>query len=432
MNRFLICKTFFYFFKPCRNIARRNKLLVMVARGFSNTAFQILMQQLQHKPIHYRIAAGILFFNQGMVFSSWATRIPDFKTSIGLSDAGLGSVLFALPMGQISVMFLSGWLVAKFSSVKVMRIAGFLYPAMLFSLLLADSQWSLFCCLFFFGISANLTNISINTQAIDVERIYGRSVMASFHGLWSFAGFCGGVLSAVLVANHIGILAHYVAINIFTGACLLFALPRLVPADIAPQTDADAKKSSRSFWWPTPFIMMLGAITFANMSCEGIMFDWSVIYFRDVIGTAADISRLGFISFMSAMATGRFVGDYFINKFGHMRVLKVSGMLVCAGMLGAIAYPTIYTGTIGFLLVGFGVSSVVPTCYSLAGRSRRMNASIALAVVSSIGFLGFLLFPPVIGFIAQASSLRLSFLLMAFVGVSVTLFAPKLRTHVEN
>ena len=136
-----------------------------------------------------RIAVGVLFFNQGLVFSAWATRIPDFKASLNLDDATLGSILFAIPLGQMSVMMLSGWLVAKFSSAKIVRIAGVLYPAMLFAMTCADSISTLFAALFLFGISANMSNISINTQAVDVERIYGRSVMASFHGLWSLAGF---------------------------------------------------------------------------------------------------------------------------------------------------------------------------------------------------------------------------------------------------
>ena len=375
-----------------------------------------------------RIAVGVLFFNQGLVFSAWATRIPDFKASLNLDDATLGSILFAIPLGQMSVMMLSGWLVAKFSSAKIVRIAGMLYPAMLFAMTCADSISTLFAALFLFGISANMSNISINTQAVDVERIYGRSVMASFHGLWSLAGFFGGVLSALLVGFDVGVLPHYIGVNVFTFVSLLLASRYFVVEDFAPEADT----RTRSFWRPTPFILFLGVIAFSCMSCEGAMFDWSVIFFRDVVGTPPDTSRIGFISFMSAMATGRFVADFLINRFGHLAVLRISGVLIAAGMATAISYPSAITGALGFLLVGFGVSSVVPTCYSLAGRSRRMPSGMAIAVVSTVGFFGFLLFPPIIGYIAHVSSLRFSFALMGAVGIFVTIVSPVLRSRVEN
>ncbi len=386
---------------------------------------------METKPLEHRIAVGTLFFNQGIVFSAWATRIPDFKSALGLGDAALGSVLFAIPLGQMSVMLLSGWLVSKFTSARVAGIAGFVYPLMLFPLMLADSAGQLFCALFLFGVSANLTNISINTQAVDVERIYGRSVMASFHGVWSLAGFCGGVLSAFLVGLHVGVFEHFLGVNIFTLSVLSLARTHLVRGDFPPEPDGRTG-ASRGFWRPTPYILCLGATAFACMSCEGAMFDWSVIFFRDVVGTAPDVSRAGFIAFMSAMATGRFIGDSLINRFGHITVLRISGAFIASGMFVAVFHPEIATGVLGFLIVGFGVSSVVPTCYSLAGRSRRMSAGIAIAVVSTVGFFGFLIFPPLIGHIAQLSSLRFSFALMGMVGILVTFITPALRSHVEN
>ncbi len=388
------------------------------------------MENLIYKPLAYRIAVGILFFNQGILFSAWATRIPDFKNALSLTESQLGSLLFALPLGQILVMMLSGWLVAKYTSRNVMRFAGYLHPAMFMLLTFADSYFELFAFLLLFGMCANLTNISINTQSIDVEKIYGRSINASFHGIWSLAGFVGGVVSAGLVSLNVGVFSHFAGVVVYVCATLFFVSRYLVPTDFPPKTDDSGK--SRGVFSPTPFIILLGVITFACMSCEGSMFDWSVIYFRDVIGTPADISRIGFVAFMSTMATGRFFADFFINKFGRLKVLRFSGALITFGMLAAILNPNIYTGVFGFMFVGFGVSSVVPTCYSLAARSRRMPSGMAIAVVSTIGFFGFLLFPPLIGYIAEISSLRFSFAMMGCVGVMVTLLSPFLRKRIEE
>lgn len=161
------------------------------------------------------------------------------------------------------------------------------------------------------------------------------------------------------------------------------------------------------------------------------MFDWSVVYFKDVVGAAPDASRIGFIAFMSTMAMGRFVGDSLITKFGAVRVLQCSGIVIASGMMLAVIFPNAVVAAVGFLMVGAGVSSVVPTCYSLAGHSRRMKTGIAIATVSTIGFLGFLMGPPLIGFVSEISNLRCSFSLMALIGLLVTFVAPRLRNRVN-
>jgi len=239
-------------------------------------------------------------------------------------------------------------------------------------------------------------------------------------------------LRAFAAGFDVGVLPHYIGVNVFVILALACACRYFVPFDFAPQAkDGDTDKT-RSVWRPTPYILFLGVIAFSCMSCEGTMFDWSVIFFRDVVGTAPDISRVGFVAFMSAMATGRFVDDFLINKFGYLAVLRTSGVLISAGMFTAVLFPNAVAGAVGFLLVGCGVSSVVPTCYSLAGRSRRMSSGIAIAVVSTVGFFGFLIFPPLIGYIAHISSLRFSFALMGCIGIMVSLVSPALRSRIEN
>ena len=247
-----------------------------------------------------------------------------------------------------------------------------------------------------------MNNISINTQAVGVECVYGRSIMASFHGLWSLAGFCGGIISAVLVAWNVDILSNFVGVCIFSIILAVVARQFILPEDIKPDPDpADAGKK-RTMFSPTPFIITLGIIAFGCMSCEGTMYDWSVVYFKEIIGADNDTSRFGYIAYMSAMACGRFLGDAFITRYGVMKVLQCSGVLVFIGMIAAVVYPDVLISSLGFLLVGAGVSTVVPICYSMAGKSRRMSSGMAIATVSTIGFFGFLMGPPLIGFIAHA------------------------------
>jgi MFS family permease len=165
------------------------------------------------------------------------------------------------------------------------------------------------------------------------------------------------------------------------------------------------------------------------MLCEGAMADWSGVYFQKVIETKAAFTTLGYVSFMGTMATGRFLGDWLITKFGVKRILQISGVLIAAGLLAVVLFPYLASAIAGCFLVGFGVSCVVPMVYALAGRSTSMSPGLALAAVSTISFVGFLIGPPVIGFIAQLAGLRWSFTLIAVLGLGVSLLGDKIRKN---
>lgn len=372
---------------------------------------------------YYRIAVSTFYFVQGIVFASWASRIPDVQQRLDLNNGGLGRVLFALPVGQLTAMMLSGYLVNKIGSKKTLAFAALLYPGGLLLLGSVQNVWQLFAALFLFGVFGNLSNISVNTQAVGVERLYRRSIMASFHGLWSLAGFIGGLIAALMVSLNVNPFLHFVCINILTLVLLIAGIKFVVPRDAKPKMEVGSKKK---FIMPDAFIFTLGLIAFACMICEGTMFDWSSIYFETVIDAPKDLTRLGYIAFMSTMASGRFVSDAFVTKFGIKRILQFSGLVIVSGMLLIVCFPNIPIATIGFLLVGIGTSSVVPLVYSLAGKSKTIAPGIALTLVASIGFLGFLIGPPLIGFVAQMSNLRISFAIIAALGLGTTLLAKRL------
>jgi MFS family permease len=371
---------------------------------------------------YYRIGVSTFFFIQGLTFASWTSRIPDIKNRLHLSDGAFGGVLFALPAGQLTAMALSGYLVSKYGSKLMLQIAALLFPAILLVLGSVESTWQLIAGLFVFGIGGNLSNIAVNTQGVGVERLYGRSIMASFHGLWSLAGFTGGLIS-FLIAGSIPPLTHFIIIYAITFLLLLSARNIVLPRD-AGKTSVEKGKL---FVKPDRYIIILGLIAFACMICEGTMFDWSVIYYEKVLNVSENLIRLGFVSFMFTMAGGRFVADKYVTKYGVEQILKLSGIAIFTGLMLAVIFPNIITATIGFLFVGIGVSSVVPMVYSLAGKSKKMLPGVALAAVSSISFLGFLIGPPIIGFIAQVSNLRWSFALIALLGMGTTLLSGKIK-----
>ena len=370
---------------------------------------------------NYRIAVSSLFFLSGLCFSSWAARIPSIQQNLQLSEGGLGAVLLSLPIGLMVSLPLAGWLVAKFGSRIIVISAAILYAITLPFIGFAKETWQLMSVLFVFGLGGNLLNIAMNTQGVGVEAIYGRSVLASFHGIWSLAGFTGAAIGTFMISQNISPFSHFLMIS---GAALLIVL---CAWSYTLAADSNRNIDQPIFAKPDKSLLNLGIIAFCCMICEGAMFDWSGVYFQKVVKAEAAWIGAGYTAFMSTMAAGRFIADWLVTRFGIKRILQMSGIIIALGLSIAILFPDIPTAMAGFILVGAGVSSVVPLVYSAAGKSKKVSAGVALAAVSTIGYLGFLIGPPVIGFIAQASSLRVSFILIAFLGLTTTVVASRTK-----
>ena len=367
-----------------------------------------------------RITVGLMFFLAGLCFSSWASRIATIQQEMGLSDAALGGILFSLPVGLMLSLPVSGWLISIIGSRKLLVISLSLYSITLLSLGLAQNTYLLIFLLFLFGFFSNGVNISVNTQAVMVEKIYHKPIMASFHGLWSLAGFTGALIGSFMIGKGVAPYQHFF---IMTG--LIIIMVSLGYKFL--KNDGGIPLGQPIFVKPDKSLMSLGLIAFCSLICEGAMFDWSVVYFKKVVLAEGAWMGAGFSAFMGTMAMGRFFADWFSGRFGIKLTLQISGALTATGLMGAVLFPQIITAIAGFLLVGVGVSSVIPLVYSAAGRSKVMSPGLALAAVSTIGFMGFLLGPPLIGLVAGATSLRVSFALMAFMGICVIVVSSRTK-----
>ncbi|HWJ92551.1 MAG TPA: MFS transporter, partial [Flavisolibacter sp.] len=257
----------------------------------------------------------------------------------------------------------------------------------------------------------------INTQAVAVEAKYRRNIMASFHGLWCLAGFSAAGIGTFMIGKGIIPFTHFLIITSLILAGLAGAFNYLIIDEERPETPA------KLFVRPDKSLLTLGITAFCCMLCEGAMFDWSGIYFQKVVGADTDWIGAGYTAFMCTMATGRFIADRVSHRIGFKRTVQLSGVLIALGLGIAVSFPVLVTAIIGFFIVGFGVSSVVPLVYSEAGRSKKISPGMALAAVSSIGFLGFLVGPPLIGMVAGLFNLRISFLIIAVIGLIVVLIA---------
>lgn len=364
--------------------------------------------------LRLRIANAVFFFLSGFGYSSWASRIPSMQNKLHLNEAQLGAVLFALPIGLMMTMPLTGRLLARFNSRSILLIGVMIFNVMLGVAGFSTATWQLVLILFCFGSARNLFNISLNAQAVGVQGLFQQSIMTTFHGIWSLAGFAGAGLGYLMVNYNIGTSWHLLAVSVAMTLTTILAYPYLLHDK---PTHSPEKKPLFSL--PDKHLLNFSFICFASMACENTMYDWSGIFFRKAVGTSKAEATAAFAVYMVAMTAGRFSGDKIVGRFGIKSLLGVSGVLICSGLLLAalVPYPLVAGG--GFIAVGLGVSCIVPLIFSMAGKSKKMSSGPALAAISTVGYLGFLIVPPLVGFVAQALSLRWSFGIIGLLGALI-------------
>jgi MFS family permease len=377
-------------------------------------------------PRQLRIGAAIFFFISGFGYSTWASRIPTIKQELHLNDAQLGTVLFALPIGLMLTMPLTSRLLSTYSSRVIMLIGSIFLSLVLLLIGFSSSMLQLIIMLFCFGSARNLLTLSINTQGVAVQALYHKSIMASFHGLWSLAGFAGAAVGLLMVYFNVTPAYHFAFVSIALVVFTLYFIKDTV-------YQIPIKQERRPvFSLPDKYLIKFSFICFASMACENTMYDWSALYFQKEVNPDKTMATAAFVIYLIAMTTGRFAGDKLVTRAGIKTVLNFSGIFIFCGLMTAVFLPYTITAILGFVLVGFGVSCIVPMIFSLAGKSKNMSSSSALASISTVGYLGFVLVPPFVGYIAQNASLRWSFGIIALLGGLIVYLVSKLHTNQEQ
>lgn len=369
------------------------------------------------EPLAHRIAVSSLFLLNGFVFSSWASRIPYFQEHFHLNNGQLGSLLLCLPIGSLLVLPLAGWLSTRFGSRLTAILGAAVYCFCLIWIGFAPAIFWLGAALVTMGASGNILNIAENTQGILVEGLYGKPILSSFHGMFSLGGMLGAAFTGLLIALHVSIVSNFLGVGL---ACLL--IPVIITRYLFT-SDFGAATDQPLFVMPDSALLKLGVIALCVMMGEGAMADWSSVYVRQYIPNRIALATAGYTAFSLAMAIGRFTGDWVSSRLGTAKILYLSGILAAAGMMLALLFPVIWVVIAGFAMVGAGFSIVVPLVYSSAGKSKTMPASMALAAVTTVGFLGFLVGPPLIGFTAQLISLRGALLIVLVLAAVISLFS---------
>lgn len=366
-------------------------------------------------------ATKLLFFACGIAFSSWASRIPEIKEKLHLNDAQLGNVLLVMTIGSISALPISGWLIEKFTSRKIIVAATIIYFCSMPFLGFTSSTFGLSIALFCFGFGADLLNISMNVQAVGVEKAQNRAIMSVIHGVFSVGFFVGASVGGLCNKWSISPEIHLATVG---GVVLLIGIITYKNLLI---TDYKSNDSAPLFALPDKALVLLSVICFCGMLAEGAMADWSVIYYKKYMQNATGFVTAGFTCFAICMLIGRFAGDWAVSKFGLRTILLTNSALFALGMFIAVSFPSQWVILFSFSIVGLGLSTMVPLIYAQAGKTKSMSPGAALAAISTVGIAGFLIGPVLIGHLSEAFSLRNALGVLVILGLISAFLSSKIK-----
>jgi predicted MFS family arabinose efflux permease len=350
-----------------------------------------------------RLSTRLAFLASGLAMSAWAPLVPFAKQRLAMSEAELGLVLLCLGGGSMVAMPLTGMWTARFGCRLVVLISGALTCLFVPGLAFAPTPLLLGATLFAFGASIGTLDVGMNVQAVIVERESGGSLMSGFHGLFSVGGFIGAGLMALMLWLGVSPIASATVVAALVALSLIVAAPHLLREPDAAERDAPL------FVVPHGAVILIGALCFLCFLAEGAVLDWSALLLTVDQGLDASRGGLGYAAFAIAMTLGRLTGDRVVRGLGGKRVLLLGGLCGAAGFFLSVLAPTAPLALVGFVLIGLGASNVVPILFTAAGNQAVMPASLAIAAVTSLGYLGILAGPALIGFVAHASSLSLAF-----------------------
>jgi MFS family permease len=383
-----------------------------------------------------RVALCAVFAVQGFSYASWAVRVPAVKEQVGASAAALGLALVGLSAGAVATMLLAGALCRRFGSQRITVISCILLSLTLVLPALAHSVITLGLLLAVFGAAYGGLNVAMNTVAVDMVAALRRPVMPGFHAAWSFGGLAGAGLGGLL-APHLSPLRH---LSLIALACLLVAaltgrtlltvtipaaqtqsalMTRLAPADRAAPGD-DPAPAWRRTWQTGRVVGLFGLIALCAAYDEGAIGDWGALHLRQDLGASAGLAAAGYAAFALAEATGRLSGTALLERLGRTPVLVLGGVAAAAGMLLASLAPDVWLALAGFALTGLGLANLFPAAIARAGL---LAGSSGVALTSTLGYGGFLLGPPVIGFLASEFGLRAGLTTLSFLALAAAAIA---------
>ncbi|WP_213816777.1 MFS transporter [Glaciihabitans sp. dw_435] len=376
-----------------------------------------------------RVGVALFFLTNGALFANLLPRYPEIKSALDLTNTQFGLAVAAFPVGALVAGLAAGGLIRRFRSSRVALFGTVVTSAGVLLAGLAPTWALLAGALFLAGAMDSITDVAQNSHALRVQRLFGRSILNSFHAIWSVGAVLGGLMAGGAAALHLPLGEHLTISAILFIATAIVAyrlsLPGPEPLEVIP-TDTDATETAtlRSGRWAK--YALLGALVVVALS--GTIFEdagnsWSALYLSGFLGSSAGVAAFGYVALTGAQFIGRILGDRLVDRFGQRAIARTGGAVAALGMGAALAFPSIPMTIVGFALVGLGSATLVPAAMHAADELPGFRAGTALTIVSWLMRVGFLISPLIVGMIADASSLRFGLLIVPAAGVLVVVFS---------
>ncbi|MDQ5897773.1 MAG: hypothetical protein QG612_1859 [Pseudomonadota bacterium] len=364
-----------------------------------------------------RTATRVLFAVLGLAGGAWGVHIPSVKAQYGLDEAMLSLVLLSAAAGAVTSLFTAGRVVAWLGARGAARVCAVVMGALLALVLQWPSLALLLPAMLAFGAAMSLYDVAINAEGSALEALGGTTIMSGLHGMFSLGAMGGAALAAGLLRLEVSPQTQLAGVGLLMAATVLWAARGMLDTHPAPEPDEAAQAQ---FAWPRGQLLVIGLLIFAGMSAEGVMYDWCVLYLKQEIGMPQAQAGLGYAAFAGAMALARFAGDWLRTRHDEASLLAYSAGLSAFAMAVVLVCADPWVALVGYVFVGAGLAPVVPILYNAATRVPGTSRAAAIASVSSIGYSGFLIGPPLIGAIAHALSLAAA---MSVVVISASLLS---------
>jgi MFS family permease len=390
-----------------------------------------------------RTAVGICFFVNAVLYANVVPRLPEVKSALDLSNSALGAAIAAMPLGALVAGLSAAPLMRRFGSARVATSGLVVLALAVFGVAVAPNWGVLAAAFLVAGALDAIVDVAQNAHGLRVQRLYQRSILNAFHGIWSIGAVAGGLLGSAAAGLDLPLVWHLGGVAVlFSGVALVTYRAMLPGADDSDRAEPAAAEVAEGR--PTastgrtarraalPALAALGVLAACGAFVEDAGASWSALYLRTEIGATAAVAGLGFVALQVAMTVGRLTGDRVVDRYGQRRVARVGGVLVAVGLGLALAVPSLATTLVGFALAGLGVATLIPAVYHAADELPGLASGSGLTAINWLLRIGFLVSPLLIGVLADLTSLRIALLAVVVAGVVTVLLSGALRGRISD
>jgi MFS family permease len=371
-----------------------------------------------------RVAVAALFLTNGAIFANLVPRFPELKTDLALSNTAYGVVVAAFPIGALVAGVAAGAVIRRFTSARAALVSTVGIAVLVFAAGLSTTPALLAAALFAGGACDAIADVAQNTNGLRVQRVYQRSIINSLHAVWSAGAVLGGAMAAAAIAMHIPVATHLGASSAVFVVVAAVAYPFLLHGsdedDRPPTSPGTSMKPSRRVYVA---VLLLVVIATAGAVVEDAGSSWATLYLGQNLGAEGAVAALGYITLLAFHFVGRLTGDRLVDRFGERAVVRCGGLVTAIGMGLALAFPSVPGTIAGFAAAGIGIATVVPAAMHGADRLPGLRTGSGLTAVAWLMRIGFVASPPIVGMIADATSLRVGLLVVPAAGLAVVMAA---------